>query len=307
MKLSKTHFKVTHSGNLIIGEKSISCAVLENGQRIITQTSIYETFDKTRRGSQKDENAVIPYFLTAKNLVSFIDENIKKIFEPVEYISKNGRIVNGYKAEVIPAICDLFIEAYNKGALTNTQIILYQQSLILVRALAKVGITALIDEATGFQNDRQAKELQSLLATYISEDLLKWQKRFPNQYYKEIFRLHGWEYNPESTKRPSYVGSFTLKYVYELFPTKVMEIIKRENPKSAANNRLYRHHQFLSIDIGVPELDRHISKLLGVMALSDDIKDFENKFERAFALELENKRKEQEINNMQKTLELNKS
>ena len=282
----KTHFKVTHSGNLFIGDKMISCAVLENGQRIITQSSIYKVFDKPRRGSQKIDNALIPYFVTSKNLLAFIDDDIKKVFEEVEYISKNGRVVIGYKAEVIPSLCDIIIEAHNRGALNQSQNVLYEQSMILLRALAKVGITALIDEATGFQNDRQAQELQNLLAKFIGEDLLKWQKRFPNQFYKEMFRLHKWEYDPNSTKRPGYAGSFTMKYVYDLFPKKVMEIIKRENPRTISNNHLYRHHQFLSVDIGIPELDRHISKLLGVMALSDNIEDFEKNFKKAFAIEL---------------------
>lgn len=298
----KTHFKVTHSGNLIIGEKKINCAVLENGQRIITQSSIYETFGKGRRGSHREDYAVLPYFLTAKNIIPFISEDHKKIFEPVQYLSKNGRIVTGYKAETIPVICDIFIEANNKGALTDVQFVLYKQSLILVRALAKVGIAALIDEATGFQYDRQAQELQNLLVTYIGEDLLKWQKRFPNQFYREIFRLHGWVYDPLSNKRPGYVGTFTQKYVYDLFPNKVMEIIKRENPKSSANNRLYRHHQFLSVDIGVPELDRHISKLLGVMAVSDNLTEFESNFEKAFAIELERKKEEEQLEKEQKKL-----
>ena len=182
---------------------------------------------------------------------------------------------------------------------------LYEQSLILMRALAKVGITALIDEATGYQNDRQAQELQNLLAKFIGEDLLKWQKRFPKQYYKEMFRLHNWEYDENSNKRPGYAGSFTMKYVYDLFPESVIEYIKRENPKSISNNRLYRHHQFLSVDIGVPELDRHISKLLGVMALSDNISDFEKNFKKAFAIELERKKKDTEF--LKKNKKQNKS
>ncbi|KDE64623.1 hypothetical protein FUSO4_07705, partial [Fusobacterium necrophorum DJ-1] len=211
----------------------------------------------------------------------------KKTFEEVEYLTKTGKTATGYKAEVIPCICDIIIEAHNRGALNQSQQVLYEQSMILLRALAKVGITALIDEATGFQNDRQAQELQNLLVKFIGEDLLKWQKRFPNQFYKEMFRLHKWDYDPNSTKRPGYAGAFTMKYVYDLFPKKVMEIIKRENPKTISNNHLYRHHQFLSVDIGIPELDRHISKLLGVMALSDDVEDFEKKFKKAFAIELE--------------------
>lgn len=51
----------------------ISCAVLENGQRIITQSSIYKVFNKSRRESQRAENALIAYFITSKNFEIFID------------------------------------------------------------------------------------------------------------------------------------------------------------------------------------------------------------------------------------------
>lgn len=294
-------FKATHNGLLVIGQKEIGCAVLENGQRIIKHVSLYEMFNKPRSGSISSGDARLPWFLGSKNLTLLLNEEVKDSFIPVKYIAKNGREVEGYSAEVIPTICEIFIEAHEKGALNPSQDSLYRQSMILVRALAKVGIAALIDEATGYQNDRNAKELQNLLQQYISKDLLKWQKRFPNQFYKEIYRLHNWEYDDTNNNRPGYIGSFTNKYVYDMFPEKIMEIIKRSNPK-----KQNRYHQYLSTNVGLPELDKHLAKLLGVMALSDDKKSFEKNFERAFAIELEKKEEDKKIIEEQKVIELKK-
>lgn len=293
----KTNFKATHNGSLIIGQKEIGCAVLENGQRIITHKSLYEMFNKPRRGSISSGDSKLPWFINSKNLTLLLDDEILGCFIPVSYIARNGRLVEGYTAEVIPTICEIFIEAHEQGALSPTQENLYKQSMILVRALAKVGITALIDEATGYQDDRNAQELQNLLQQYISKDLLKWQKRFPNQYYKEIYRLHNWEYVSTNNNRPGYIGRFTNKYVYDMFPEKVMEIIKRSSPKKQT-----RFHQYLSTDVGIPELDKHLAKLLGVMALSDTKEGFEKNFERAFAIELSKKEEEKQIIQQQKLI-----
>lgn len=295
--------KATHRGYLKILDKEIPCAVLENGQRIVSQTGLFLAFDRPRKGEQRLEK--LPTVIGAKNLLQFISEEIYNKSEKIEYYHTNGKIASGYNAELIPIICELYIEAYNNNILTNSQNKLYERSILIIRALAKVGITALIDEATGYQYDRQAQALQELLKAYISEDLLKWQKRFPNKFYKEIFRLYGWEYDENSSKRPGWVGTFTRKYIYDLFPEEVIKEIESRNPVIKGQNswiRKNKNHQFLTTDIGIPQLDHYISKLLGVMALSKNDDDFKRNFAIAFAEEIELKKQEEDFKN--KRLEL---
>ena len=305
--------KVTHRGYLKILDKEIPCAVLENGQRIVSQNGLFLSFDRPRKGrANKGEKMLekLPSVIGAKNLLDYVTEELYEKSEVVEYYHTNGRVAQGYNAEIIPLICELYIEAYNSNMLTVNQLKLYERSILLIRALAKVGITALIDEATGYQQDRQAQELQELLKAYISEDLLKWQKRFPNKYYREIFRLYGWEYEENSSKRPGFVGTFTRKFIYDLFPEEVIKEIEKRNPiiqSQKSWSRRKRHHQFLTTDIGIPQLDYYISKLLGVMALSNNKEDFKINFERAFKEEIELKKTETEYKNKQMELFPNKT
>nr|DAF18501.1 MAG TPA: P63C domain protein [Caudoviricetes sp.] len=299
----KKILKVTHRGYLKILNKEIPCAVLENGQRIISQTGLFKSFDRPRKGEKRLEK--LPSVVGAKNLLKYVTEELYEKSEVVEYYHTNGKVAQGYNAEIIPLICELYIEAYNNNSLTTSQLKLYERSILLIRALAKVGITALIDEATGYQYDRQAQELQELLKAYISEDLLKWQKRFPNKYYREIFRLYGWEYDENSSKRPGFVGTFTKMYIYDLFPEEVIKEIEKRNPIVQNQNswsRRKRHHQFLTTDIGIPQLDHYISKLLGVMALSDNKEEFKKNFKKAFDEEIKLKEAEKEYKNKQMEL-----
>lgn len=59
------------------------------------------------------------------------------------------------------------------------------QCKILSSALAKVGIVALVDEATGYQFDRKHDAVRVLLIQYICEGLAKWLKKtFPDDFFQ---------------------------------------------------------------------------------------------------------------------------
>jgi len=273
-------FECTHKGDLVIGEKSIACAVLSNGKRIITQTALFDAFDRPRKGEKRLEG--LPSIVGAKNLVPFITDELREKAEPIHYYMQNGKVTAGYDAELIPIVCELYLLANDEGMLLDSQEKMVLQASILIRSLAKVGITALIDEATGYQYDRENNALQEILKAYIAEDFLKWQARFPRKYYQELYRLYDWDYNPLSMKHPKYLGKFTNEYVYDHLPEGVLKELRQKNPKNDKGNRVKRHHQFLTGDIGIPHLEKHITKLITIMELSDNADHFKENFTRVF-------------------------
>ena len=157
-----------------------------------------------------------------------------------------------------------------------------------------MGIVALVDEATGYQEQRE-DELHQLLAIYLSEEKLAWAKRFPNEFYKQIYRLKNWAWPTGRAKTP-FVGKITNKVVYDRLPEGVLEELRKRNPtEPGTGRRCWKHHQFLSEDIGQPDLRDHLLQLIAVMRASRDWKTFERNFEAAFPkrgtqieLELEN-------------------
>jgi hypothetical protein len=273
-------FECTHKGELDLGNKKIACAVLSNGKRIITQTALFDAFNRTRKGEKRLHG--LPSIVGAKNLLAFVTDELREKAVPINYYLQNGRIASGYDAELIPIVCELYLSANDAGVLHESQEKIVLQAKILVRALAKVGITALIDEATGYQYDRENNALQEILKAYIAEDFLKWQARFPRKYYKELFRLYGWEYDPSTLKRPQYLGKFTNEYVYKHLPEGVLEELRKKNPKTQKGYRTKRHHQFLTGDIGIPHLETHITKIITIMELSNTPDEFKENFNRVF-------------------------
>lgn len=280
--------KRLYSGTVNIAGHELSCAVLDDKTRVLTSTAVFSAFGRSRKGKAKDDNRLsnMPSFLDAKNLEPYI----KNVFPDgmdmsVEFVSKNGNIVyTGYNAEILPLICEVYLQAKDADVLTDSQKPLAEASGILVRALSKVGITALIDEATGYERDRKADELEQLLAVYISAELLPWTKVFDDDFYKEIYRLKQWEYNGHF--RNSYVGKITNFLVYNRLPKEVVDRLKELNPmiksESGKSYRKHKLHQRLSSDFGVIQLKELLASDMAMMRAFDDWDTFEEKYRKSF-------------------------
>ncbi len=275
--------KATHDGILNIGSKQLTCSVLEDGTRIISQTAIFDAFGRPPRGSRAADKVInLPSFIAAQNLLPYINQEVQEVIKPIPYINKHGNQVRGYKAEILPVICGVYLDAEEDGALTKRQEKLAIVSHALVRTLSKVGIIALVDEATGYQEIRDKKALQAILEKYLRKELAAWAERFPRDFYKEMFRLRGWKWNPESVARPSVVGRYTNDLVYERLAPNILEELEKKNPKNESGNRVNRHHQWLTDEVGHPALAQHIHAVIGFMRASTKWDDFYRLMQRAF-------------------------
>lgn len=271
--------KAKYEGVLHIGDTDLDVAVLENGQRVIRQYAIFKALDRPARGNSRVIG--IPTFMDAKNLQTYVDEKVKRVITRIEYLDSKGAVQQGYDCQILPTVCDLYLKAREDGILNPTQVETAQKAEILIRSLAKVGIVALVDEATGYQYDREAQELQKILKAYISEELLPWQKRFPDIFYKELFRLNGWEYTLNGfKKRPSIIGRWTNEIIYNELPKGVLDELKRKTPISESGNRTNRYHQYLTPNIGEPNLEKQINKVIALMQVSDNMKQFWTMFQK---------------------------
>lgn len=268
----------THEGKLNLNNSVLDVAILNNGQRILTQSAVFKALDRPSRGNSRVIG--IPTFMDAKNLQPLISEDLRGVINKIEYKGLNDTIQIGFDANILPLVSDLYLRARESGVIkTTAQLATAQKAEILVRSLAKIGVTALVDEATGYQYERERFELQKTFEAYINKELLKWQKMFPDDFYYEIFRLNGWDYTVDSIKkRPGVVGTWTNKLVYNRLPNGVLDELKRKTPKSVKGNYTAKFFQSLTPEIGHPELSAQIYKVVGIMRISKDWKDFIENF-----------------------------
>lgn len=276
--------KATHMGTLKIGDAEIPCAVLSDGTRLLTQAGFLGALGRSTKPKGRSQQVTdgLPPFLATKSLKPLITQQIIDTTVPIDFITTTGGKALGYKAELLPQVCDLFMEAKNQGLLTAQQMSIAESSEMLIRALAKVGIVALVDEATGFQIDRERDELHRLLSVYLSEERLAWAKRFPNEFYKQVYRLKGWKWPVGKAKTP-YLGHITNDIVYDRLPKGVLPKLRELNPvQEESKRRKFKHHQFLSQDVGQPDLRDHILQILPIMKISKDWKAFKRHLDIAF-------------------------
>lgn len=97
------------------------------------------------------------------------------MLNPIRFRAPTGGVVaTGYDATILPNICDAVLAARDAGALRTDQLHIAKQCEILVRGLARVGIIALVDEATGYQRDRTKDALAKILEAFIDKELQPW-------------------------------------------------------------------------------------------------------------------------------------
>jgi hypothetical protein len=218
----------------------------------------------------------------AKALIPFIpNELLLLVAEPIQYQhSKGGGVAHGIEASALPQICDVWLKAREAGVLTEPQRAVAQRAEMLMRGLAHVGVVALVDEATGYQEVRDRQALQAILDKFLAKELAAWAKRFPDEFYKEIFRLRKWKWS--SLRRPGVVAAYTKDLVYARLAPGVLDELERKNPVNANGRRAAKHHQWLSEDIGHPALSQHIHAVTGLMRASDTWDSFKAMVDRAF-------------------------
>lgn len=282
--------RATHTGNVQFGDIIIPCAVLEDGTRVLTEHGLTAALGSVSGASKAlkkqalmERRASVPLFLAPTNLKSFIsDDLLSGPLKPVYFWHDTRRSVTvGFSADALPAVCNVWLEARAAGVLYGRQAAKAMRAEIVMRGLATVGITALVDEATGYQADRAKDALAKILEQFIATELRKWVRTFPLDYYRELFRLHGWPFDASSVKRPQLVGKLTNDLVYRRLAPGVLAELQRLTPRNEKGRLKNKLFQRLSDDVGDPRLREHLASVVALMKASPDWKFFMTLLDRS--------------------------
>jgi hypothetical protein len=267
---------------LRIADRELQCYVLEDGTRVISQADFLEALGRHRKANVRKEGGEerLPAILQGKAINPFISRDIIKKSRPVKFKTPNGSRASGYRADLLPDVCEVYLKARDAGGLPKNQEHVAKQAEILMRGLAHVGIIALVDEATGYQEFRAQNALAKILEAFIAKELRAWIQTFPNDYYQEMFRLRGLAYPSDSVRRPQYFGKLTNDIVYQRLAPGVLDELKRVTPKDEKGRRKHKFFQRLTSNVGYPKLREHLGSVVAIMKLSDTWNDFTRKLER---------------------------
>jgi hypothetical protein len=253
-------------GVLSIGDVELQCHVLNDGRRVLTQREVVRALSGGRVSGSYLQN--IPGY-DVKSLPARV----------ILFTDPGGSAINhGFEATLLIEICEAYLKARDRkdGSLRPNQENIARAADLIVRASARVGIEALIDEATGYQEVRAKNALQVKLQLFIAEQMGDWVKRFPDEFWMQLARLEGVKYS--SRKRPWRWGKYVMRFVYEAIDPDVSKRLAEINPDPGKG---HNHHQHLT-KFGQKELNDHLLQVIAVMRLCNDMDDFRRKFPRAF-------------------------
>lgn len=269
--------KATHGSSdhpLKIGDIEIPCYVLEDGTRVLSQRGVVGGLGMSW-GSSSGGGDRLTSFLSGKAVSPFVSKELMLLIEsPIKFrTSLGGGLTFGYPATILADICEAVLAARNAQLLQKQQLHIAHQCEILVRGFARVGIIALVDEATGYQRDRAKDALAKILEAFVAKELQPYLKTFPSDYYEQLFRLYELPYPPTGNKswRPAFFGHVTNDVVYSRLAPELLPELKRAASKAERKAKL---HQWLTHDIGHPKLREHLASIVSILKLSKTPDDF---------------------------------
>lgn len=254
-------------GTIRIGNIDLECHVLNDERRVFTQREVVRVLSAGR------ESGNLQGYLQSK---VFADKPLD-LGAMIQFrVPGTQYLANGNEATFLIELCERYLEARNAGILRGKQRDLAKQAEIIMRSCAKVGIIALIDEATGYQQVRKKRALQIKLQAFIAEEMQDWAVMFPPEFWFELARLEGVHYSPRN--RPLRWGKYIMAFVYDAIDKDMGKALRVINPDPSFRKN---DHQILT-DWGRQQVHDQVERVTTIMKLCSDMKDFREKFERVF-------------------------
>jgi hypothetical protein len=272
--------KATHWGELMLGDIPIPCYVLENGERIFSLKGVVVALTGTEGGQLAE-------YIKVKSIRQYLPEelipeengSIPALLNFDTGGSAFAKNAIGVPVERFIDICIAYSTALQETnsneaviKLTDRQKEIAIRANAFLRATAKTGIVALVDEATGYQYDRPIDALQFKLNLFLGEEMRKWEKTYPDQLWVEFGRLTNWKGSLHS--RPKYWGKLINELVYSYLDKDVYNWLKTNAPKPIHG---MNYHQWLNAQYGLKKLMEHLWQLIGMASACSSMEELRRK------------------------------
>ena len=271
-----------YPGVLNLAGVEIPVYVLSNGQRVIARIAATRVLAES-----KTRQADLESYLRVESLKPFLDvESVRA--RMVTFRQKEVEMLNqsvmGLPSDLFIDICRAYVSALDAStnpesgvSLTDRQKEIAIRAGMFLAACAKVGLDALIDEATGYQYLRPEDALAIKLKLYLEEEMRKWEPTFPDQLWEQFGRLTNWK--GRIHQRPKYWGKLVMKLIYEYLDPDVAQWLRDNAPKPQKGQN---YHQWLTSQYGLRKLVEHIWVVIGIASTCQDIEELKREMERQY-------------------------
>jgi len=262
-------------GNLVVSDTELPVYVLSDGRRVLTRTGALNFLTGGKGGGNLES------YLELQALQDFLPSDLPEQFFDIAIPQVVNKDVKAMTASALIDICRAYSRARDTGKLTSeSQAAIAVRSSMLLAAFAKTGIETAIDEVTGYQYERAHDALQTKPKLFLEEEMLQWEKTFPDELWIQFGRLTNWR--GPIHERPKYWGKLVLELVYGYLDPDVCEWLRRHAPEP---KRGRNYHQWLTGQFGLRKLTEHIWMLIGLASACQDMKELRARMAEKFGRE----------------------
>ncbi len=258
-------------GILTIGKTELPVFVLNDGRRVISRNAATNLLTGKRSGDLES-------YLNVEALAPYLPEDLAGHLIEFVLPGLEHKTTIGISTGTYLDICTAYVQALDEGSLrTPRQKAIATKASMFLASCAKVGLDALIDEATGYQYVREEDDLQFRLRLYLEKEMRKWERTFPIELWEQFGRLTHMESSP--SLRPRYWGKLVMELIYDYLEPDVAKWLRENNP---APRKGKNHHQWLNEQYGLKKLTEHIWKVIGMATVCNSIRELRMKMAETF-------------------------
>ena len=268
-----------------IADIEVPCYVLDDKRRVITMNGMLDTFQMARGGAMVKGMNRLELFVSRDRIKPYISSELhERIRVPIRF-RIDRTIAYGFESDTLIDIAEAVVRADNAGVLQKQQAAIAHQCRVILSSLTRIGLIALIDEATGYQKKRDSDELQQILTAYLLPEHRPWMQTIPPEFTSEIYRVYGWKRSPDN-RGPRYAGKLIRQLIYERMPKPVLPALDEINPSNAKYQRKHRHHQFLTDQQGLDHFRTLTITMMTLLRISKNKGEFKRHVEAYFGSQL---------------------
>lgn len=251
-------------GKIDLGGDELDVYVLDTGDRVIALRSAVRSIADADSGD-------LAKFIGVSSLKAFINNDLI-LAELREFAIPGTQFTGrGMTTEHFELICRGYVQAlYEKAPLTERQREIAIKCAVLTAGLTRTGLDALIDEATGYQYERDEDALQVKLRAFIAEELRAWEKTFPDELWEEFGRLTNWK--GPLTSRPKYWGKLVIELIYDTLDPDVAKYLRENRPAPGIH-----WHRKLTENHGARKLVSRCYEIVGLSKSCQTIPELKQK------------------------------
>ncbi|HRE87599.1 MAG TPA: hypothetical protein PK095_00545 [Myxococcota bacterium] len=228
--------KAIATGIVKLGPAEVDCYVLEGGIRVLAQRSILNALAGEKNGGTGFGH--LGRYL-ARLPATYADLSVAPVLEFTP--PRGGRTVKGRPTSWFIDLLRAYDEADDLDLLHTQQRHLAKAARVIIRALAGVGLDALVDEATGYQAQRAPDALQRLFARLLSNEARAWQKLWPDALVTSLCKTFRIQHDGTGFPMPL---TGVVGHIYAtILGTEVHNELKRLNPRGPSRNKHHQHFQ----------------------------------------------------------------